>query len=105
RRGLELDAAGLELLVGLPHVVARERSVEERADAVLVAVGREEHDAGFPTRDLELDPALSRAHRLVGVDLEAQPVPVEPECAILIGKGNPDDLAAADHADLLGPPI
>src|SRR4051812_42875614 len=64
-RGLhELDAPTLQLLIGLLHVIARERTVDEGTDSVFVPFGREKHNACFCTRDLELDPTLF-AHGLV----------------------------------------
>src|SRR5262249_47362053 len=66
RLSLDLHAAPLQLLVAPAHVVAGERAVEEGADAVLLAIRREQDDAGLRARDLELDPAPALAEGLVG---------------------------------------
>src|SRR5690348_5679192 len=54
----ELDAALFELAISRLHVVAGEGTVEEGADAVLVTLGREQHDAGGLAADFQFNPAL-----------------------------------------------
>src|SRR3569833_3104133 len=97
----DLDA----LLLQLPHrgldVVARERAVEEGADAILVARRREAHEAGRRVRDAQLDPALARPHRLVGGDREAELAGIEGEGAFLVADRDADELEVRDHDGLL----
>ena len=85
RRLHDLDAALRELAARGLDVVAGERTVEERADAIFMAFGREQHDARRRMRDAQLDPALAWAHRLIGRDREAELLGVELERALLVG--------------------
>src|SRR5262249_50482939 len=100
RRLDELDPLRLQLLVGLLHVVARERPVEERADALFVPIGGEEDDAGLRRADAELDPALL-AHRLVGDDLEAELLGVEGYGGLLVAGRDAHELEMRNHAPIL----
>src|SRR5438105_3622251 len=54
----ELDAALRQLPVRRLDVVALQRAVEERADAILVAGRGEQHQARGRIADAQLDPAL-----------------------------------------------
>jgi hypothetical protein len=67
----EFHAAGFELLVGLGNVVTEEGEAGEGADARLVTIRVEEHEAGLGAGDAKLDPALFVAEGLVGQDDEA----------------------------------
>jgi hypothetical protein len=100
RRLHDLDAALRELAAGGLDVVACERAVEERADAVFLAFGREQHDARHRMRNAELNPALARAHRLVGRDREAEFLGIELERALRVAHGNADELDVSDHGVL-----
>jgi hypothetical protein len=100
RRFDEVDAARAELAVGRFDVVACERAIEEGADTVFMAIRREQHDAGARHRHAQLDPALARAHRLVGGDLEAELVGVEGEGAVLVGDRNADEFELGDHGNV-----
>lgn len=70
--GGELDAFGFEDFGGGEEVVAPEGDGLELADAVFVALGGEEGDAGFGAGDLEFDPTLGVGERLIGDDFEAE---------------------------------
>src|SRR5262245_22889627 len=93
----ELDAAGAQLAIGCRHVVASERAVEERADAALVAFGREQHDARRGVGDAQLDPALLVVEWLIGRDLEAELLGVELERARLVASRDAYELELRDH--------
>src|SRR5438067_3065729 len=95
---LELDAALGQLAIGMMNIIAGERPVEERADAVFLAFGREQHHARLGTRDRELDPALAWPHRLIGRDLEAHLLRPEGKGAVLVRRWNADELQFPDHA-------
>src|SRR5262249_61475017 len=97
----EPHALRRQLLVRLLDVVARERAVEEGADALFVPVGREEDDARLRGADAELDPALRLAHGLVGDDLEAQLLRVEGDRGVLVAGGDADELETRHHAPIL----
>ena len=83
-------------------VIARERPVEERADAIFLTFGREQHDARHRVRDAKLDPALAAAHRLIGRDRETEFLGIELECALRVAHGDSDELDVSDH-DIPGP--
>src|SRR6185295_9516243 len=96
-RPLERDAARGELLVGRLDVVATQRAVEEAADAVLVALRREQHEAGVRRADPQLDPALLVVERLVGDHFETELLGVERERGVLVAHGDADEFDAIDH--------
>src|SRR5580658_5860856 len=67
----ELDAFGFQDFGGGEEVVAPEGDGLELADAVFVAFGGEEGEAGWRAGDGKLDPALGLRVRLIGDDFEA----------------------------------
>jgi len=52
-------------------VIAPKRDVLKCADAIFMAFGGEEGEAGVGARDEELDPALGGGEGLIGDDFEA----------------------------------
>ncbi len=99
RRRVELDAALAQLAVGGLDVVASEGAVEEAADPLLLAVGREQHEAGVAAADLQLDPALRLAERLVGHQSEADLLGPEFERPVLVAGRDADELDVGDHVN------
>src|SRR5262249_46925828 len=97
RRRHELDALVAQLGVGPLEVVDREREVDLLADHVLVLVGCEQYELGLGIGDLELDPALIIAERLIGEHREAEPLGVELEGALLVGARDADKTDVLDH--------
>src|SRR5690606_5713918 len=85
---VEFDAALAHLAIGVFDVVAGDRAVEEGADARLVAIGGEEHDARLGPRYAEFDPALAGAHGLVGQHLEADLLGPEADRGVLVARGD-----------------
>src|SRR5580658_10398071 len=97
----ELDAFGFEDFGGGEEVVAPEGDGLELADAVFMALGGEEGEAGWRTGNGELDPALLLGVRLIGDDFEAEGFGEELQGNVLIADGDADEFDAANHAVLL----
>src|SRR5438477_11673131 len=93
----ELDAFRFQLFERFLDVVDLKRTVEERADAIFVAVRREENDLRLRTADAHLDPALAWSHRLVGGHFEAEFVAIKRQRAFLISNGNPSEFQLRNH--------
>src|SRR6266508_3209169 len=100
----ELHAAPGQLLVGGEDVVAVEQHVGEGADAVLLAVGGEQHQDHAAVGRGHLDPAGGAGappHRRVLQELEAEGVGEELLGAVLVAHVDADAAHGAEHD---GPP-
>src|SRR6185369_16580436 len=100
---LELHTALPKPVVSVVDVVAGEGAIEEGADAVLVALGREQDEPGLGAGDGELDPALAGSHRLVGDDPAVHFLGPKGERTVLVRDRNPDKLESLDHLQVLLP--
>src|SRR5262249_5354797 len=94
-----LDAARGELLVGALDIVARQRAVERAAGLQPVLAEIEQHDARVGRPDAQLDPALRVVERLVGEHAEAERFGPELDGAVLIARGDADELHMRNHAE------
>ncbi len=72
RRTVELHPARGQFLVGLLDVIAHERRVHERADAVFVRIRGEEHHPRLGLGHAQFDPALFLVEGLIGDDGEPE---------------------------------
>jgi len=101
----ELHAFGLQDFSGGEEVVAPKGDGLELANAVFVAFGGEESQAGVGARDQEFDPALGFGEGLIGDDFEAEGFGEELQGNILIANGNAYELDATNHDNLLSKTI
>src|SRR5579871_2921946 len=97
----EFYAPGLQLLDGGLHVIAPEGERLESADAILVALGREQRQERVGAGNFQFDPALLAVKRLVGGDFEAEFLGGKLQRRVLVPDRNACHLDAADH---LSPP-
>jgi hypothetical protein len=102
-RRFELHASADELLVCILNIVAAERAIEERSDAVFVSFGRVQDYTGLRTRNGQFDPTFSRSHLPVGGDLETELPCPKGESAFLITRGYPDEVQLLYHQRPLRP--
>ena len=97
RRSAELDTFGFELFVGFFDVVNLPRGIDEAADTILVAVGREQDNACFGSRYGKLDPALLVVEGLVGENAKAEFLGVKSERALLVPDRDAKEFDPSDH--------
>jgi len=71
--------------------------MNERPDAVFVAVRSEQDDPGLRPRDGEFNPASSLLEMLIGENAEAQLFGVELESPILVPHRNPQEFDSLNH--------
>src|SRR5439155_25670849 len=85
------------LVVRLLDVIALHRNARERSDTVFMPRRGKKCDARIPFRRAQLNPALSRSHRLIGHQGKPKTIDVELQCAVLIANRNTRELDLANH--------
>ncbi len=78
-------------------VVAEEGEAGEGADAILVAIGVEEYEAGLGAGEAQFDPTLLLAEGLVCENNESQLLGIEVEGGVLVADGNGCEFDGFDH--------
>ncbi len=73
----EVDTTCLQFAIGLLDVVAHEGHVHKRPDAVLLLIGRKQHDACFGFGYPQFNPALFIVEWLISDNGEAEFLRVE----------------------------
>ena len=91
-------AFGFEYFGGSEDIIAPESDGLEFADALLVALRREEGEACFSPRNEQLNPSLGVRKRLVGDNLQSQRLGIEFQRYVLIADGNAYEFNASNHS-------